>query len=103
MMRKKEEFSRLFRYGKRMETPFFTLFIKQNSAGLLRLGVVISKSIDKRAVVRNTLRRRIKEWVRKLTPPPIQAKDIIFLLKKEAVLAPREKIYEELNAIKEKI
>ncbi len=103
MLRKKEEFSHLFRYGKRVETPLFTLFIKQNNVGFLRLGVVVSKSVDKRAVIRNTLRRRIKEWVRKLTPPPIHAKDIVFLLKKEVVIAPRKKIYEELNAIKEKI
>ncbi len=45
--------------------PLGLKYLKQQSPGNSRLAVVVSKKIDKRAVVRNRIRRRIYEIVRK--------------------------------------
>lgn len=41
-------------------TPFFSLKVKNNNIGVDRIGVVVGKSVDKRAVRRNFWERQVK-------------------------------------------
>jgi ribonuclease P protein component len=57
------EFKNVYRSGRRWTSPFFTMYIKKNDLGYSRLGVSVSKKVGK-SVVRNRIKRRIKEIVR---------------------------------------
>jgi ribonuclease P protein component len=57
------EFKNVYRSGRRWTSPFFTMYIKKNNLGYSRLGVSVSKKVGK-SVVRNKIKRRIKEIIR---------------------------------------
>lgn len=56
------------RRGRRIEhSPFFA-HILENKGDFSRLAVVVPKSVDKRAVVRNRIRRLVREVMRRILP-----------------------------------
>jgi ribonuclease P protein component len=59
---KQQEFSHLFHKGGSVVTPTFTLRYLRNGLPQSRIGVVVSKKVSKKAVVRNRLRRQIIGW-----------------------------------------
>ncbi len=66
-MRKKErlsraEFNRFFSVGKRQNSPYFQLVYTPHNE--LHASVVVSKKVEKTAVKRNKLRRRVYDIVR---------------------------------------
>lgn len=70
MMRKKErlsraEFNRFFSMGKRQNSPFFQLIYLPYSTR--HASVVVSKKVEKTAVGRNKLRRRVYDIIRVYT------------------------------------
>lgn len=96
-LRSARDFKFLYQGGKRTESPSFRVFIKKNSMPHSRFAFVAPKSINKRATVRNRLRRRASEWVRR-HPELLNAScDTLILFKKEAVLMPRQQFYEEFK------
>jgi ribonuclease P protein component len=42
------------------KTPFFTIKIKRNTLSYSRLGFIVSKKVDKRATMRNSLKRTFR-------------------------------------------
>lgn len=63
-----------------------------------RLALVAPRAIEKRAVFRNRLRRRTSEWIRRNAVLGLSL-DIAIFFKREAAVAPRRKLYEELRKI----
>lgn len=61
-------------------SPLFVIKTKRSSTDKGNLRIVVSKKIDKRAVVRNKIRRRIKECMREILKKEKQ-KDYIFIVK----------------------
>ncbi len=101
-LRERKDFTHLFRTGRRVHTPFFSFVVVPSGKKNTRVACIVAKSTVKSAVVRNRLRRRIKEWFRvhKLaTPNPV---DIAIIVQKQAVGAPRTLFYEELKKGTEK-
>lgn len=91
-------FRRLFQKGQKIESKFFRLVTGKNSREHSRFAFITSRSLDKRSVVRNRLRRRAREWIRKnavLNRPS----DTAIIFKKEAVTASKKQFYEELAKI----
>lgn len=67
-LRNRADFSRVYRAGKSFANSQFVVYIaKQRSADPFRCGISASKKIGN-AVVRNRMRRVVKEIVRKLEP-----------------------------------
>ena len=60
---RKSEFDRVYQAGKRFSTSHFTIFVRQNELAVSRFGFSIKKALAG-AVVRNRMRRRIREIVR---------------------------------------
>jgi ribonuclease P protein component len=61
---KREDFNKVYRYGKSMANHQFVLYyLPQSKLEQFRLGISVSKKVGN-AVVRNRLRRMIKEIVR---------------------------------------
>ena len=54
-----------YKKGKTIRKPKMSLVFVPNDRGFTRVAVVVSKKIDKRAVVRNRIRRRVYEVIRK--------------------------------------
>lgn len=88
----------LFRKGQKLESEFFRLLSRENFKGYGRFVFVTPRSLDKRSTVRNRLRRRAREWIRK-NIPLAKSNDTAVFFKKEAITAPKSKFYEELAKI----
>lgn len=60
---RKSEYDAVYRNGKRRSSPHFTLFVRPNDLPVSRFGFSIKKALGG-AVVRNRIRRRLREMVR---------------------------------------
>ena len=56
-------FDAVYRAGKRLSSSHFTVFVRSNELALSRFGFSIKKALGG-AVVRNRIRRRVREMVR---------------------------------------
>ena len=73
----------VFSKSESFSSPFFTLRIKNNKLGNSRFGFIVSKKIDKRAVVRNRIKRLIRSCIEKKLDDVIAGWDALFVIKKE--------------------
>lgn len=94
-LKSEQDFRNLFRGGKKMETRLFRIIAHKNRLGFPRFAFVASKAVDKRAVRRNLLRRRAREWIRKNLSASLPF-DAAIYFKKEAAGATKKEFYEEL-------
>ena len=67
-LRKNSQFSYIYKKGERVHSENFTLFAVKSKYSNYKIGISINKKIGK-AHIRNKLKRRIKEIVRKLHIP----------------------------------
>lgn len=86
-----------FNNSRLISTPLFTLKIKENGLLFNRFGTVVSKKIDKRAVVRNRMKRLISSCARELNKELIQGYDILFIVKSGAVGKNRQEFYRTIK------
>ena len=63
-LKKKNEFEKVFRQGRKLTGKFVALHYIYNGEDQRRVGVTVSKRVDKRAVARNRLKRRFREIFR---------------------------------------
>ena len=61
---RRRDFVTLYEQGRRFSTRHLLIALKQNDREHCRLGITISRKIDKRAVRRNLFKRRIREIFR---------------------------------------
>jgi ribonuclease P protein component len=84
-LRKKEDFAKVFKHGKAAANHQFVVYVKQSpEANPFRFGVSVSKKIGK-AVVRNRMRRRVKEIVRQMEDEIKPGVDIVCIVRKPAL------------------
>ena len=62
-LRKRPDFERLSKDGDRINSKYFLIVYARNGLGRLRLGVTVSKRVG-RAVIRNRLKRLVREHFR---------------------------------------
>lgn len=101
-LRKSQDLRVLFSRGRRIETPFFRVTVRRNTLSGGRFAFITPKSVDKRATVRNRLRRMASEWIRKSPEVAKTPKDFAILIKKESLSASKEEFYGELRKTMEK-
>jgi len=63
-LNKKKDFKKLAKNGQSFFTPEFGFKILKNGLGYNRYGIVVNLKVDKRAVVRNKIRRRIRDIIK---------------------------------------
>lgn len=62
-LKKHYEFRRLYSKGKYAATPYLVVYFRKNGRGRNQVGITVSNKIGK-AVVRNRIRRRLREIYR---------------------------------------
>jgi ribonuclease P protein component len=77
----------------------FLLKIYKNNLSFSRFGFVISKKIDKRAVVRNRTKRVMRSCIEEMLPKIENGYDMLFILQKSAVGQKREAFYNEAEKL----
>jgi ribonuclease P protein component len=96
-LQKKSDFARVAKFGQ----PFFAselgFKIVKNNLNKNRYGIVVSLEIDKRATVRNQIRRRIKEVARLNDQNLKQGFDLMFLVRESVKDLKYKEIEEKLN------
>lgn len=73
----------VMRRGKRVSAQGLQLIFVQNNLPVSRFAFVVPKSVDKRAVVRNRIRRVVREAVRLALSQITPGWDGVFLIRKE--------------------
>lgn len=95
----REDFKDILSLGRLVQTPFFGLrWIK--SEGESQWGWIISKKISKKAVIRNSIKRKIAAAVKKKMIEGVKG---VFLVKKEAVGRSGEEMERTWEEIREKV
>jgi len=96
ILKNSSDFKNLTEKGYRLNTEFFKLIISSINDGdnKIRLGFAIGKKTGK-AVVRNTIKRRIKEIFRNINKTGSRSLDILVIVKKEI----NSLRYEELKSL----
>ncbi|MEK7082523.1 MAG: ribonuclease P protein component [Patescibacteria group bacterium] len=98
-LRSSKDIERVVRHGRKKDSVFFRLASAPNDCGCLCLALVVPRAADKRATVRNRLRRRAREWVQREQNLLRTPADAVLVFKKQAASAPRKEFYKELALI----
>ncbi len=83
-----KDFQKIFYSGKVWRTEILDIRVRANKAGCLRFGFVVSSKVDKRAVVRNRLRRQMSEIIKNNFNYIVPGFDAAIVAKKEIVGKP---------------
>lgn len=86
---------------KSVPTPYFVLKYKKEEAGVAKFGFIVSKKIDKRAVVRNKIKRVLQEAVRE-NLERIYPYTFLIIAKKEIINESFEKIENTMSEVLKK-
>ncbi len=80
-------------------TPLFRVISKPNALPHNRFGVVVGTSVDKRATVRNRIKRTVYDNVRAW---PSEGRDIVVIVSPKARGASRREIIDDMKIAQEK-
>ena len=77
---RRSEFMKLSKGGKKFHTPHFVVLSKKNDLGEARLGVTVSARVGK-AIVRNRIKRLLREYFRRHRRDIPSAHDVVIIAK----------------------
>ena len=83
-LRRPAEFAAVMASRKRLRSERFELRFRNNNGPSARLGLIVAKRLARRAVLRNLLKRLIREAFRTMRPQ-LSANDLVFRLTKAVV------------------
>ena len=83
-LKKNSDFRRLYSKGKSAVTPYMAVYCRRNKGGVNRLGYTVSTKLG-HAVVRNRVRRRLREIFRLNQSGLAQGYDMILVARTRAV------------------
>lgn len=82
--------------------PQFVLKAKKNGLDLNRFGIIVSKKIDKRAVVRNKIKRMFRDALVELNKAMISGHDILVITRTGVLNKTKEENYTAIKNALEK-
>lgn len=98
------DFRRVKRLGKNYHCPFFKLsVVRRKVSGPPRFGFVISTKVDKRATVRNRIKRLLRETVRASLSKVPDGFDFVFVVRPKIVGKSYEEVRFEVDKILSKV
>jgi len=63
-LKKKRDFEHVFKQGRGLKEDFLSLKFTRNGLGETRFGFVVGQKVSRKAVVRNKVKRRLRELAR---------------------------------------
>jgi ribonuclease P protein component len=94
-LRKRPEFLKLSRTGNKTQSPNFVVICQISECGTSRLGVTVSSKVGN-AVVRNRIKRYVREVFRRRRGDLLRPLDILVIAKKSAADASARQVESEL-------
>lgn len=98
-LNQKKDFQRVFQKGKGLRENLLTFKWISNNLKVSRFGFVISKKISKKAVVRNKIKRRLREKVRIKLSHLRKGIDGVIIVQPGAAKEKNQEIAKNLNKI----
>ncbi|OAB42065.1 ribonuclease P protein component [Paenibacillus glacialis] len=87
-LRNRADFSRVYRHGRSFANHQFVVYwFRKKEVEQFRVGISVSKKVGN-AVVRNRMRRMVKEIVRHHDSELIEHVDLVFIVRKGAITMP---------------
>ena len=87
-LRRRRDFDRLFESGKRYyDKLLVTVVCLRPESDQARVAFIVGRKVDKRAVVRNRIKRRLREAWRREVPQPSVGADIAFVASRASAQA----------------
>jgi ribonuclease P protein component len=93
-----QDFRKVMRLGRRLQSKNFILFIRQNEAGVHRLGIVVKKEIGP-ATYRNRMKRYFREFFRLHKHQIRGPLDMVIVVKKGCASNRYREVEEELRGL----
>jgi ribonuclease P protein component len=97
-LRKRPEFLSLSRWGKKFYGPHFLIITKPNERGEARLGVTVSSKVGN-AVVRNRVKRLLRECFRRHRHQIAPSQDVLIIARQDAANLSGHQIESEIREI----
>lgn len=86
-------------FQRTLHSPFFSLFFKPNDVRNSRFRFVVSKKIDKRAVVRNRIKRLLYASVASIEHELQGGYDMLFVTKKNILSASLDQLISSIRGL----
>lgn len=86
-LKENHEFRRLYKKGETAVSPFMVVYVRRRKGDFNRLGITVSAKLG-HAVVRNRIRRRLREIYRINEESFLPGYDIVVVARSRAVTAP---------------
>lgn len=101
MLKKQNRLGRIVKTKKNklFTSPLFNVRVSENKNNQLRFAFIVSKKIDKRAVIRNQTKRVLRSAVERLIKNIKIGSDIIIISKKELIPEQRKEVLDALEAV----
>ncbi len=93
---KDKEIKDLIKTGKSLFLPAFVIKYKHNNLNNIKIGIIVSTKVDKRAVVRNKIKRQIRAIIRKNISDIEHGHSLLIIVKKQALGLEYKKIEKTL-------
>ena len=81
-LKNKKDFERVFKQGKGFKEDFLFLKITKNNLKENRFGFIVSLKVSKKAVLRNKVKRRLREIIKERLPEIKPGVDIVLIAQK---------------------
>lgn len=101
-LKKNSDFRRLYSKGKSAVNPYMVLYCRKNGRGVNRVGYTVSVKLG-HAVVRNRVRRRLREIYRLNSPALKKGWDIVIVARGRCVGAVYSKMDQAFLSLCEKL
>ena len=95
---KTADFDRALRSGRRAGSSYLALFVSDNEFGWPRVGFAVSGKLGN-AVVRNRIKRRLRELVRPLAQSTQAGRDVVIVARPSAIDAEYARLRQDLSAL----
>lgn len=98
-LRLKRDFEKVFKQGKGFRQNFLFLKMMENDLSETRFGFIVSKKISNKAVIRNKIRRQLREIVRNQLSQIKKGLDIVLVVLPEIKNKEFQEIEQTVNEL----
>ena len=98
-LKNKKDFERVFKQGKGFKEDFLFLKIAKNNLKENRFGFIVSLKVSKKAVLRNKVKRRLREIIKERLPEIKPGVDIVLIAQKGIEEKDFSEIRETINKL----